>query len=342
MPCVVQLLSEKASRDSATPIARSLGLPPHFQFTKMYSSSKLTFVFLRPKSPYRFRRLLTHIATAVNKIESLSIVFIQPRLLIFAVSPLNIQFLKREVILATRLRHAKPTETFHTWLSNSSRSVMKITIMLHENYSKHLVVYILNINVFVFFHIQGLHISARTLSDFRRSPALFELPISHSVNSDVQIYFIYLMSHTALLWFIFIALRVLDGIMSYGRSKHVIKVNDFDRSNFLEGRDVDISISSKKIKTMLYGNHSKLLVVYIPNINVFVSFHIQGLYAVISKLTYRTIATRSGNHHIRSRFLFHFLRTGRRYQFSKVVVDMPLSAVGQIHSAGSPACGECP
>jgi hypothetical protein len=115
--------------------------------------------------------------------------------------------------------------------------------------------------------------------------AWFESPISHSVNSDVQIYFLYLMSHTALLWFIFIDFRVLDSIMSYGRSKHVFKVNDFDRSIFWKGRDVNISISSKKIKIMLHGNYSKHFVVYILNINVFVFFHIQGLHTSASTLS---------------------------------------------------------
>jgi hypothetical protein len=117
--------------------------------------------------------------------------------------------------------------------------------MLYGHYSKHLVVDIRNINVFVFFHIHGLHISARTLPDFRRS-AWLESPISHFANSDIQIYFIYLLSHTVLLLFIFIVFRVLDSIMSYGRSKHAIKVNYFDRSNFWECKDVDISISLKK------------------------------------------------------------------------------------------------
>jgi hypothetical protein len=107
--------------------------------------------------------------------------------------------------------------------------------------------------------------------------AWLESPISHSVNSDVQIYFIYLTSHVALLLFIFISFRVLNSIRSYGRSKYVIKVNDIDHSNFCEGRDVDISISSKKIKIMLPGNYSKHLVVYISNINICVFFHIQGI-----------------------------------------------------------------
>jgi hypothetical protein len=46
---------------------------------------------------------------------------------------------------------------------------MKIKIILPGNYSQRLVGYIPNINVFVFFHIQGPSIFANTLSDFRRS-----------------------------------------------------------------------------------------------------------------------------------------------------------------------------
>jgi hypothetical protein len=70
--------------------------------------------------------------------------FIQRRLLIFAISPLDVEFLKGEVISAARLRSARPTETFHIWSPNSSRSVMKIKIMFPRNYSKHHVVYIRN------------------------------------------------------------------------------------------------------------------------------------------------------------------------------------------------------
>jgi hypothetical protein len=73
--------------------------------------------------------------------------------------------------------------------------------------------------------------------------------------------------------------------MGYARSKHVIKVNDFDHLNFWEGKDVDVSISSKKIKIILHGNYSKHLVVYIPNINVFVFFYIQGLHISASTLS---------------------------------------------------------
>jgi hypothetical protein len=129
---------------------------------------------------------------------------------------------------------------------------------------------------------------------FVDQPASLESPISHSVNSDGQIYFIYLTSHTALLLFIFIAFRVLDSIMSYGQSKHVIKVNGFNRSNFWESRDINIAASSKKIKIMLHGNYSKYLVAYIPNINVFVFFHIQGLHISACTLSDFRPSSRAG------------------------------------------------
>jgi hypothetical protein len=107
--------------------------------------------------------------TAINKIKELSILFIQIRLLIFEIATISIQFLKKEIIPATRLRHPRPTGIFHPWSPNFSRSAMKIKIVLPENYSQHLVVYIRNRNVFVFFHIQRVRIFARTLSDLNRS-----------------------------------------------------------------------------------------------------------------------------------------------------------------------------
>jgi hypothetical protein len=45
---------------------------------------------------------------------------------------------------------------------------MKINIVLPGNYLHHHVVDIRKKNVFVVFHIQGLHIFASTLSDFRQ------------------------------------------------------------------------------------------------------------------------------------------------------------------------------
>jgi hypothetical protein len=41
----------------------------HVQFTKICSRSKMMSVFLGPKSPDRFRRLLTHISSTVNKMK---------------------------------------------------------------------------------------------------------------------------------------------------------------------------------------------------------------------------------------------------------------------------------
>jgi hypothetical protein len=56
------------------------------------------------------------------------------------------------------------------------------------------------------------------------------------------------MCHTGLLVFIFIAFRVLDSIMSDGRSKRVMELDGSEHPNFWDRRNVDISISSKKIK----------------------------------------------------------------------------------------------
>jgi hypothetical protein len=100
----------------------------------------------------------------------------------------------------------------------------------------------------------------------------FESSISRSLASDIQIHLIYLMCHSALFALILIVFRVLDRIMSYDRSKGVVKVARFDRSKFWEGRNVNISISSKRINIMLSGNYSQCRVVYITNINVAFSF----------------------------------------------------------------------
>jgi hypothetical protein len=60
--------------------------------------------------------------------------------------------------------HSKSGEGRNVNISISSKK-----IMLSGNYSQHHVVYSRNRHRFVFFHIQGLHIFASTLSDFRRS-----------------------------------------------------------------------------------------------------------------------------------------------------------------------------
>jgi hypothetical protein len=77
---------------------------------------------------------------------------------------------------------------------------------------------------------------------------------------------------------IFITSCVLNSIVSSGLSKRVMKFDGFDRSNFWEGRDVDISISSKKIKIMLLGNHSKHLVTPIDSMKSvkFFVVHVRG------------------------------------------------------------------
>jgi hypothetical protein len=49
---------------------------------------------------------------------------------------------------------------------------MKIKIMLFGNGSQHYFIDIPKRTVFVFFHVQGLHIFASTLSDFRQSACL--------------------------------------------------------------------------------------------------------------------------------------------------------------------------
>jgi hypothetical protein len=53
--------------------------------------------------------------------------------------------------------------------------------------------------------------------------------------------------------------------MSYDQSTRAIKGDGFDRSKFWEGRNVDISISSKKIKIILTGKYSQHPVVHLPN-----------------------------------------------------------------------------
>jgi hypothetical protein len=58
--------------------------------------------------------------------------------------------------------------------------------------------------------------------------AWLESSILHSLGFDVQIHFIYLTSQTALMFLIFIICCVLNSIVSYGRSKRVMKIGAFD------------------------------------------------------------------------------------------------------------------
>jgi hypothetical protein len=125
-------------------------------------------------------------------------------------------------------------------------------------------------------------------------PAWLGRPISLAPAFDIQIHFIYLMCHTALLLLIFMSFRVLNSILRDGRSKRVMKFDGFDHSKFWEGKDVDISTSLKKTKIMFSGTYSKHHVVYIPNINVFVFFYIQGLYIFASTLSNFGSSLRAG------------------------------------------------
>jgi hypothetical protein len=52
---------------------------------------------------------------------------------------------------------------------------------------------------------------------------------------------------------IFIGFRFLDNIISYVRSKCVIEMNVFERHDFWESRNVEISISSVKLKLYSLG-----------------------------------------------------------------------------------------
>jgi hypothetical protein len=119
-----------------------------------------------------------------------------------------------------------------------------------------------NLNVFTFFHIQGLHsLQAPCQLFLDRSPRLWQL-ISHSIDFDIQLHFMNMTSDPSLLLVILVAFRVLNIIMSYGRSKCVIELNQFNDSKFWETRKVNISISSMKIKIMLPGNYLQHTVVY--------------------------------------------------------------------------------
>jgi hypothetical protein len=79
--------------------------------------------------------------------------------------PANIQLLKREVIEATRRRRPRPIRTRSLFSASFARPVTKTEIMLLGNYLQDDVVYIEN-KYFPFFHIQGPHVFASTLSGF--------------------------------------------------------------------------------------------------------------------------------------------------------------------------------
>jgi hypothetical protein len=96
--------------------------------------------------------------------------------------------------------------------------------------------------------------------------------ISEFIDDSVHHESISLLCHTALLLLLSIAFRLLDSIVSYERSKRVIKINEFEHSKFREGQSVDISIYSMKITAILPGNYSQYHVVYIRKQMFSISF----------------------------------------------------------------------
>jgi hypothetical protein len=147
---------------------------------------------------------------------------------IFEISPLNIQFLKGEIIPVTSLRRARSTGTFHTWSPNLSRSVMKMKIRFPGNYSQYHAVYIRNRNIFVF-SISRDYISLQAPCQILVDRlACLESPIYHSVNSDIQIHCTYLSSHTVGLQFIFISFWNIFILLAYGHSGFAIELSQPD------------------------------------------------------------------------------------------------------------------
>jgi hypothetical protein len=79
------------------------------------------------------------------------------------------------------------------------------------------------IDVFDFFHIQGLHIFASILSDFHCLARAAWRTFFHSVYSDSHIHFIYSMFLISLLSLVFISFRVIVIQLTYGYSKSAIE-----------------------------------------------------------------------------------------------------------------------
>jgi hypothetical protein len=109
--------------------------------------------------------------------------------------------------------------------------------MLPGNDSQHHVVYNRNRNV-SFSSISRNYVSLQAPCQiFVNWSAWLESLISRSLASDVQIHCIYLMCYVALMLLIFITFCVLNSIVSYDRSKHVIQVGAFGRRWFFCGRE---------------------------------------------------------------------------------------------------------
>jgi hypothetical protein len=140
---------------------------------------------------------------------------------------------------------------------------MKITVILSGNCLQRHVVYLRNERSSIS-SISRDYISLQAPCQiFINEFIWLEASISRSVDYNARSHSIYMTCRTALLLLTFIIFRVLNNLMSYGRSKGVSKVDKFDRSKFFKGRNVDVSISLKKIAVILPGNCLQHLVVYI-------------------------------------------------------------------------------
>jgi hypothetical protein len=87
--------------------------------------------------------------------------------------------------------------------------------------------------------------------------------ISRSLSYQIQSNVIYLTYNIS---FLLVTLWWFDGlhiVTSYDHSKIMIELNEFDRSKTWENSNVNISISSMKIKIMFPVNYLQHLIVYI-------------------------------------------------------------------------------
>jgi hypothetical protein len=80
------------------------------------------------------------------------------------------------------------------------------------------------------------------------------------------------MCHSALLLLSSIAFRILNSIMTCGWYKSVTELNEFERPNFWDSRNLNISISSRKIAAILLGNCLQQHLVYIERQVFSISF----------------------------------------------------------------------
>jgi hypothetical protein len=114
-------------------------------------------------------------STRIDKIMHLSIICIRMIFLISIIPQVNTPWLKVEVIHATKWWWcASLSGMSQSWLPNSSRPLMKIKFIPWKLFATHCYLYS-KVNHFDSFHIQGPHIFASTVSDFRRSVRVLQI-----------------------------------------------------------------------------------------------------------------------------------------------------------------------